>query len=175
MFTLSTTLRRCARLPSQQSHLSKYGRVIPIDSFAGEPVATELYNHDEIHSDRSSGWGEVGQKPGPRIAMREREVHFIDKLPYPDDSIHGCHLKVRGPRGDEDIAVEGPQSSFPVTPSVDRNVVDVGIVDHGGQSRFDVLRLELPFEMLSPQLLEPLGRENHVELGHCGFPKLAAA
>src|SRR5262245_35841906 len=39
-------------------------------------------------------------------------------------------------------------------------MVDVGVFDHRGQSRLDVLALELPFDVLRPQVLELLGGES---------------
>src|SRR5262245_46348890 len=38
-------------------------------------------------------------------------------------------------------------------------MVDVGVIDHGGQRRLDVLAVELSFEVLGPQLLELFWRE----------------
>src|SRR5262249_58549271 len=57
--------------------------------------------------------------------------------------------------------IEGAQRVLPAAAGVHRHVVDVGVVDHGGQRRLDVLALELPFEVLGPQLLELFGRETY--------------
>src|SRR6266542_1461398 len=153
----------------QEPHLPQHGGVVPVDPFTRDLVTTELYDHHDVHGELLAGGRKVRQQPRHRPAVSEGDTELVHELAHPDDAVDGGHLQVVGPGGDEVVPVKGPQRGLPPAAGVHRHVVDVGVLDHGGERRLDVLGRELPLEMLGPELLELSRRESRrsrVMLGH---------
>ena len=76
--------------------------------------------------------------------MRESEPDLIDDLILADDAVDRCLDEIVGPGWDEDVAVECTEGGFAGTSGVDRDVVDAGIFNHGGEGGLDVFAQNSP-------------------------------
>src|SRR5207249_8592665 len=93
--------------------------------------------------------------------MREFKYHFIYELIVADGPGDGGHLRIGRHLGNETRGVKLTEFIPANTAGQHWNVVDISVLDHGGERLLVVASVELMTHMLLPELLQSFlgGRE----------------
>jgi len=134
----------------EQANLLQDGGLVPVDVFVGEFAVAEVDDGDERNFDAAIGGGDAGEHPGNFARVREGKNHLVDELILADGARDGSKRGVRRHAGNEIAGIEAAQRGFAVAASHRRNVVDVGILGHGGERRFRVARREFVRRVFFP-------------------------
>src|SRR5437868_11399261 len=97
--------------------------------------------------------------------MAELEDHFIDKLVVTNRPLERNHLRIRRHLWDEMLRVEFPKLFSSDASGQHRNMVDIGILDHSGESLFSIMRGKLVTHVFLPEITEDLLRGRQFCIG----------
>jgi hypothetical protein len=93
--------------------------------------------------------------------VRKADPYFIGQLIITDNAVQRFHREIIRPGGYEIVPVELQQVLLPVSPSMNWNMIDTGILDHRRERRFGVLHDEFCIQVLGPKLLHFGSRHTH--------------
>src|SRR5262249_2286264 len=93
----------------QQPHLPKHRRLIPVAALTRDLVASELDDHDNVDIHLLVGRRHAGEEPLHRPVVGERRADLVHKLVVAYDPVRRRLDQVVGPRGDEDVPIEGAE------------------------------------------------------------------
>src|SRR5215469_1141446 len=140
----------------KETNLRENRRLIPIDVFAGQFLATKVDNHDESAFDSFASWGNSGQHPIHFQSVSKPENHFIYE-PFDSDRTRDRHdFRIRWHLGDEVARIEFAQLNVPDASGQNGYVIHVSVSNHGVDRRFGVVRGEFPSKMLLPKIVQKL-------------------
>lgn len=94
------------------------------------------------------------ENPRHLDGVSEGDDHLIDEAIFADGARDGGHLEVRWHARNRVRSIERSQCSFAFAAGHHGNVVDVGVVHHGGEDCFYVGSGKLILRMLVPELLQ---------------------
>ena len=129
----------------------RHGSLVPADVFVRELAVAEAHNGDQRHFDTPVGGRDAGQHPGHLLGVGKTEDHFVHKLVLPYGSRDRSQCSVGWHGGDETLRIEIAQGCFTVAAGEYRDVVHVGVVDHGGEGGLGVASGELMVGVFLPE------------------------
>src|SRR5205809_296073 len=129
--TVNAGDRQGARI--EQPKLNQDGSLVPVNVLVGQFAFSESNDRHQGHfnslSRRSNAW----QHPVHPDGMREFKYHFIYQLIVTDGPRDGGHLRVGRHLGNETFRVKFSQLILADAPGQYWDVVDISVLDHGGE------------------------------------------
>src|SRR5438034_6652838 len=138
----------------EQPKLNQHRSLVPVNMLVGQFAFSESNDRHQWHfnslSRRSNAW----QHPVHGDGMGELEHHFIYELIVADGPGDGSHLRIGRHLGNETLGVKLTEFILANTAGQHWDVVDISVLDHGGERLLVVASVELMTHMLLPQLLQ---------------------
>src|SRR5205809_4264063 len=149
--TLNAGDRQRARI--EQPKLNQHGSLVPVNMLVGQFAFSESNDRHQWHfnslSRRSNAW----QHPVHPDGMRELKYHFIYELIVADGPGDGGHLRIGRHLGNETLRVKLPQFILANATGQHWDVVDISVLDHGGERLLVVASVKLVAHMVLPEPL----------------------
>src|SRR5580658_2949970 len=134
----------------KQADLFEHRGLVPVDAFVRQFALAKAYHHDQRNLNAAMSRWNTGEHPGHLFAVGEGEDHFVYQLILADGARDQLDRGVRRHRRDEVFFIKSAQAFMAVTAGHHRHVVDVCIVNHGGDGRRDIAGGKLIADVLVP-------------------------
>ena len=136
----------------KESDLFEYGSLIPVDMLVRELAFSKLDDGNERYLYASIRGRDARQHPGHLLRVCEREDHLVNKLVLAYGARYGRERSVRRHLRDKASRIEFAQRGFPEPAGHNGYVIDISVLDHGGERGFRIPCHEFMVRVFLPKM-----------------------
>src|SRR5437667_10223943 len=139
------------RRVGEESDWFEHGGLVPVDVLMRQFAVPKSHDGHQWYLDMTMRGRDTGQHPGHLLGVCERKNQFIDELVLADGARDGRQCRVGRHVRDKTLRIEFAQRGFPESSGQHGYVIDIRVVDHGGQSGLGVARHEFMARVFLPE------------------------